>query len=56
MAQDINYSPEPHDSYSLGNIYKWWCEKCLDYHVGRYDCPYEDIEYCPRCGQIIRRT
>jgi len=33
---------------------QWWCEKCLDYHVGHYDCPYEDNDYCPHCGQLMR--
>lgn len=56
MARDTNYSPEQHDGTSWTDIvYMWWCEKCLDYHVGRYDCPYEDIEYCSKCGQAIRR-
>jgi len=56
MAQDINYSPEQHDSNSLYclNNTAWWCEKCLDYHTGRYNCPYEDSNYCPHCGQLMR--
>lgn len=55
---DINYSPEQHDSISPEITYLWWCEKCLDYHhepFYPYGCPYDDIEYCPHCGQIIRR-
>ena len=54
MAEDINYSPEQHDGISPEITYKWWCNKCLDYHVGRYDCPYEDFDYCPHCGQFMR--
>ena len=54
MSQDINYSPEQHDSISPEITYIFWCEKCLDYH-GTCDCPYDDIDYCPHCGQIIRR-
>jgi len=62
MAQDINYSPEQLDNF-MGNIsYQWWCEKCLDYHhyycglYGEiiYNCPYEDNNYCPHCGQLMR--
>jgi len=55
MARDINYSPEQYNSISTNMTYMWWCEKCLDYHYGQYDCPYEDYEYCPHCGQLMRR-
>lgn len=61
MARDINYSPEQHDSWSDNFFYKWWYEKCHDYHYYRYGlyggisgCPYDDIEYCPHCGQLIK--
>jgi len=53
MAQDINYSPEQHDSESPEITYFYWCEKCLDYH-GTNRCLYEDNDYCPHCGQLMR--
>ena len=57
MAKDINYSPEQHDGWSEQTIiYQWWCPKCLDYHYGLYDCPYEDYDFCPTCGQLIKRA
>jgi len=56
MAKDTNYSPEQQDSFSTDIAYMWWCQKCLDYHYGLYDCPYEDYEYCPHCGQLIKRA
>jgi len=55
MAKDTNYSPEQHDSISPEITYFYWCEKCLDYHSSIHDCPYEDIDYCPHCGQAIRK-
>ena len=53
MAQDINYDPKQNDSMSPEIIYQWWCEKCCGWHYGLYDCPYDDIEYCPHCGQAM---
>jgi len=52
-----NESPEQHDSISPDIVYTWlwWCERCLDYHYGPYECPYEDYEFCPHCGQLMRR-
>lgn len=65
MAIDINYSPEQHDSFSdtTGSFCKWWCEKCHDYHYYQYGlygqqlygCPYEDYDFCPHCGQLMRK-
>ena len=57
MAEDINYSPEQHDGFSGNLTYGWYCEKCLGYHYyhyGQYQCPYEDYDYCPHCGQRMR--
>jgi len=56
MAIDINYNPEQNDSFSPEPeiTYWWWCEKCLNYHIGPYSCPYEDFDYCPHCGQLMR--
>jgi len=53
MAGDTNYSPEPYDSISPEITYLFWCEKCLDYH-GTNRCPYDNLDYCPHCGQLMR--
>jgi len=55
MARDINYGSEQHDGESE-HIVIWWCIKCNDYHYGPYECPYEDYDFCPHCGQIIKRA
>jgi len=55
MARDTNYSPEHHDSMSEDFHYQVWCDKCCDFH-GLYECPYEDYEFCPHCGQLMNRT
>jgi len=55
MARDTNYSPEQHDGWSEDFRYKVWCPKCLDFH-GLYDCPYDDYDFCPTCGQLIKRA
>ena len=61
MAQNINYNPgqleynpEQLDGIVPKITYFYWCEKCLDYHTGPYNCPYEDFDYCPHCGQLMR--
>ena len=50
-----NESPEQHDSTSPEITFMWWCEKCLDYHDWPHQCPYEDFDYCPHCGQAMPR-
>lgn len=64
MAQDINYSPEQHDSFSMDIVYSWWCPKCWAYHYTPC-CPYiSDDELmgtagnaipgiCPVCGRPL---
>ena len=58
MAEDTNYSSEQNDGISpdinINIVYQWWCEKCLNYHTGLYSCPYENLNYCPHCGQLMR--
>jgi len=53
MEKDINHSPEQCDGISPEITYLFWCEKCLDYH-GTNRCLYEDTNYCPHCGQLMR--
>ena len=67
MAQDINYSPEHHDSESVDFTYLWWCSFCSTYHATPKGCPFNFIEdwtvfdmnciyeTCPHCGQLIKR-
>ena len=52
----MNYSPEQLDSISPDIVYTWlwWCEKCCGYHDGQYNCPYDDYDYCPHCGQLMK--
>jgi len=41
---------------TAGNItYEWWCPKCNTYHWGSHECIYEDYEFCPHCGQLIKK-
>jgi len=56
MPRDVNYSPEQHDSISGHVTYEWWCPKCCDFHSEPYGCPYEDYDFCPHCGQLIKRA
>jgi len=52
MSVDINNQKID----NLDITYYWWCEKCLTYHKSTLECPYEDYEFCPFCGQIISRN
>ena len=54
MERDNNSGLEINDSMWPEITYLYWCEKCLDYHTGPYSCPYEDFDYCPHCGQLMR--
>jgi len=54
MEKDINHSPEPYDGISPEITYIFWCEKCCEYH-GTDECPYDDYDYCPHCGQAMNK-